>query len=443
MPKRVHISLIHGTFAKNAGWTEETSSFCKSIVAGLDIEATFSRPQWSGRNRAKDRIAAADELAASLNAARSADPDCLQIAIGHSHGGSVLAYALARHPELAEFVASIFLSTPFIDARPRRNWFLTAMIVSFGFASVLIAAIAALESFLGFRYLPFVLDHIWLVTTFDPTFMVSAIIFYFAVFWVGKAIISSNPKRMARTISTCRLPTGRYLFVRTTGDEASGVLSTAQFSSWAFSRLVQGATSIFPKRLRRYPIKGEVPPIMRRYPVLLRMIALFRVKALVLLFMFMTLIASAYFANDFVMTNWLADLEHKQHPTETALSIREGLFALPASALSYDWPFDWKLRIFAFGEIFLALIAFAAFCYLFLITVFFLISWISQRAFGGASLAAVMSLEMAVEPTPIGSHTVVHATWATSYRGLTHSLAYQNPNTIAVVRTWIASSANP
>lgn len=137
MATRIEFVLIHGTFAQNAIWTSDASSFCEAITNGFDIEATFQRPQWSGRYRIADRIAAVDELAILLRKQRKANPDIKQIVIGHSHGGSVLAHALARHTELASTIHAIFLATPFLDARPRRNWF-------FALVAVIAASLSAI-----------------------------------------------------------------------------------------------------------------------------------------------------------------------------------------------------------------------------------------------------------------------------------------------------------
>jgi hypothetical protein len=427
MTKRAHITLIHGTFAPNAEWTAETSAFCKAIIAGLDIDARFNRFQWSARNSAKERIAAADKLAASLRAERLNDPDCTQIVIGHSHGGSVLAYALLRYSELAKTVLGAFLSTPFIDARPRRNWFRTAMIVTLAFTSIPVALMGALETSCVDRYPQLLIKEpaLSVFTTISLLLYLAPI--YFSLFWAPRAIIKSNPKRMARDISTCRLPPGRYLFLRTTGDEVSGALSTAQFSSWLYSRLVNGATSIFPIRIRRRPFREPIPHWMQRFA------ALTRTRVPVLFLMLIPFIAGPYVLSIVVGTSFYLGLYRQRYPN---------IELLPSvwDALAYSVKVPDSLVATLVALLF-ALIFAVALGYFILIITFFLLSWFSHRAFGRASLGATMFLEMAVEPVPIGSHTVVHATWAARYGGLTHSLAYQNPETISAVREWIASIA--
>lgn len=420
MLKRVQISLIHGTFAKNAGWTEETSSFCKSIVAGLDVNATFRRPQWTGRNNAKDRIAAADELAASLNAARSADPDCLQIVIGHSHGGSVLAYALTRHPELAKFVAGVFLSTPFIDARPRRNWFLTAMIIAFAISCTLLSLLFLGQMVIFGRYLEPLSINLFVAVSMGIDLPVMFFAFFFPLFWAPSAIVKSNPRQLARGISTCRLPEGRYLFVRITGDEASSALAATQFTAWLFSKLVHGATSIVPERLRDRSLFFPKSQTGRW------LVNVLRVRFPVILLVVLAFFSSLFGAPFLILTI--------AHPEKITLLWGAMAIASKQTPIFGTW-FDFLIFIvFIVGSV----VEIAIFA---LMIIFLLLSWLNHRTLGGASFKAMMFLEMAVEPVPIGSHTVVHATWAANYRGLTHSSAYQNPNTIAVIRTWIASIA--
>jgi|APCry1669192522_1035417.scaffolds.fasta_scaffold05460_4 hypothetical protein len=421
MPKRVHISLIHGTFARNAEWTEETSAFCKSIVAGLDINATFSRPQWSGRNSTKDRIAAADELAASLSAAQLADPDCLQIAIGHSHGGSVLAYALARHPELAETVAGVFLSTPFIDARPRRNWLLTGMIITLTIACTSMILMGLAEYGIVVPYLESFSTDLAVVLAIATNLPLMFLLFFFTFFWAPRAIVKSNPKQLARNISTCRLPEGRYLFLRVTGDEASSALATTQFTAWLFSKFVQGATAIVPARLRGRPLFPTKSRTVRG------LVSGFQLRLSVRLFIMLTLFSSFFIPPLLVKIS--------AGPGMTISSLWGEMLSILGPTPTIGM---WLSFLTLIAGIVASVVAIALFL---LVVTFFLLSWFSHRALGGASFKAMMFLEMAVELVPIGVHTVVHTTWAANYRGLTHSLVYQNPNTIAVVRTWIASIA--
>jgi hypothetical protein len=390
MTKRVNITLIHGTFAKNAAWTAETSSFRESIVDGLQIEATFERLAWSGRNSLPDRILAAEELAAMLLRQHSADPDGLQIVIGHSHGGGILAYALTRHPELAAHVSGVFLATPFIDARARRDWVAIARLTAVGFLTLFVVAL----TWAMFAYLSFFEASLFVVLA--PMLSAQLLAMFIAFSTVPVRFLTSrfDPNALAKTISNCQLPNGAYLFVRTTGDEASSFLSVAQFSAWLFSRLISFLTGLLPPRLQQI-FEGAFA------------------------------VGSGFFGGGV----WL-------------LLYRVFVDGLPAN-FNYDYwnsqPRPEKLDNLLILLVLLgaALIVFFISIYFVLVSIFFLICWVGHRSFGRASFATAMFIELVVEPIPIGSHTLIHASWVDTDRGLSHSSPYQNPEAIALIREWI------
>jgi alpha-beta hydrolase superfamily lysophospholipase len=73
---------------------------------------------WSGRNSVGARRAAGAALARRLLELRRDDPLRDIYVIAHSHGGSVLAYALKQEPELVDHVDGfIALATPWIGVQ--------------------------------------------------------------------------------------------------------------------------------------------------------------------------------------------------------------------------------------------------------------------------------------------------------------------------------------
>jgi pimeloyl-ACP methyl ester carboxylesterase len=136
----VHVVLVHGTFARNATWTEPSSALCASIaqhLAGHSVR--FHRPQWSGANNHRDRVSAGAELARYVLELIEWEPaPCFLV--GHSHGGTVITQALRQSPELAEVVeGSIFLSTPFIQIR-RKDYYKDLMRFAHFFVMVFVWA---------------------------------------------------------------------------------------------------------------------------------------------------------------------------------------------------------------------------------------------------------------------------------------------------------------
>ena len=79
---------------------------------------------WSGNNTASARETAASEISATVQNIQSTSRNEKIFIIGHSHGGSAIAYFLKEHPSLAKTLnGCAFLSTPFVAIRPRPQAF--------------------------------------------------------------------------------------------------------------------------------------------------------------------------------------------------------------------------------------------------------------------------------------------------------------------------------
>lgn len=113
-----HLVLVHGTGARGADWTqEERSTLRKHLKQVFGDQVSFSSPGWSGRNTYQDRVDGAGILRDEVK--KTARDGRVPILVGHSHGGSLIAHALADDEELCEQVSGvIFLATPFVHARP-------------------------------------------------------------------------------------------------------------------------------------------------------------------------------------------------------------------------------------------------------------------------------------------------------------------------------------
>lgn len=131
MPTTPQIILIHGTWNSGANWTlPEESLLCKylgSQIGPLD----FHRLVWSGRNSYKARAQAADELQKMISSVSINNPDAPVYIVGHSHGGSIIAIAFARHKQLLSQVSGVaFLSTPFVRALVAPNALSLALLMA-------------------------------------------------------------------------------------------------------------------------------------------------------------------------------------------------------------------------------------------------------------------------------------------------------------------------
>jgi len=107
---------VHGTGAGRPDWTQPGSStLCKYLDKTVE-GVSFSSCVWSGKNTDQARADGAKRLREDVLNATS--DGRLTILVGHSHGGSVIAYALAEEDALWKQVSGvIFLATPFLQAR--------------------------------------------------------------------------------------------------------------------------------------------------------------------------------------------------------------------------------------------------------------------------------------------------------------------------------------
>lgn len=116
------VTLVHGTFARGAPWTQDGSILRKRIadeMATQNEQVIFGRFDWSGRNTHKARVKAGYELANHIRDLRKSCPNCRHFIIAHSHGGNVALLA-HKHLEPQHHATGIAtLGTPFITAKVR------------------------------------------------------------------------------------------------------------------------------------------------------------------------------------------------------------------------------------------------------------------------------------------------------------------------------------
>jgi hypothetical protein len=69
------ITLVHGTFARGAAWTQEGSFFRQHLETCLGERSTFRQFNWSGENSHQVRDRAAAELAIHIHEVARSNPD--------------------------------------------------------------------------------------------------------------------------------------------------------------------------------------------------------------------------------------------------------------------------------------------------------------------------------------------------------------------------------
>jgi hypothetical protein len=120
---QIIVTLVHGTFARDAAWTNADSPLCMELASRFGQDVTIRKFQWSGRNRFRDRHEASLKLAEEILANHRKRPDCKQVVIGHSHGGNIISYL---HRESAQLLhAAVCMATPFImhNRTEEEDWF--------------------------------------------------------------------------------------------------------------------------------------------------------------------------------------------------------------------------------------------------------------------------------------------------------------------------------
>jgi hypothetical protein len=114
--------LVHGTFADQDAWFGADSAFAERLRSCLP-GALLWPFLWNGRNSQGARSLAAKEFVQRIKIAQLIFPEVPQFAVGHSHGGNILLYAVNRSKEAAAALQGIVcVATPFLRYEPRDHW---------------------------------------------------------------------------------------------------------------------------------------------------------------------------------------------------------------------------------------------------------------------------------------------------------------------------------
>lgn len=114
------ITLLHGTFAKDATWVNPEGRMATALKARFgDAVAIESPLRWSGANSFDGRTEATELLQRHILRPRPAAEGASHLVIAHSHAGNVVAYAARNAAIEAKLAGVVTLATPFIVARER------------------------------------------------------------------------------------------------------------------------------------------------------------------------------------------------------------------------------------------------------------------------------------------------------------------------------------
>src|SRR5262249_24647866 len=210
-----------------------------------------------GRNLGRDRIDAATDIKREVARIRQETPAESIFLIGHSHGGSAVAYFLRDSPEFAKLLAGVaFLSTPFLAMRPRTDiaeivqafMFMSALVMMTIVACIIGQNGVTLGNALHLPYSnsdsffqPFSFGVFSIIIRLGAIAYAILVLLIYSMWRLStNALVRLLRKRLNVAVKrkqSADLPDGHFLFLRASGDEAAAVLSAAQAINWAVNRL--------------------------------------------------------------------------------------------------------------------------------------------------------------------------------------------------------------
>lgn len=378
------ITLVHGTWAPRAAWVQSSSALWTRLVTTLPD--TVIRPfSWTGKNSVAARHRATDALRGHLRGVLAEYPEARHFVIAHSHGGNIALYAL-RDIELARQIQRVIcLGTPFFHVRRRRPPRpQERLAVGFGLLGGCVLPLMSIVTWLWFALVgP---EHVFVFLLLALSSQV--LLFLTPRSQPVRAVGARWREWAERVHGACTFPTlpaAKLLIIRTSADEPSAALASAQFISWFVRRAWQSAASRF-----------ERMSVLRMF---------------------------AIFGGGIIAAIFLVGVEGVGGPLG---ALSEGLFVLWMLVMLWHFLPGW--------------VSFAVLP--------FLLLWSTPLAFFGWELVLASPLmDVSVEPTPPGQFSVSH--FAPTEQppsadaesrgpdGLLHSSSYEDPRALGLLTQWI------
>jgi pimeloyl-ACP methyl ester carboxylesterase len=396
--------LVHGTFAKSANWPNLQDALAEAARAAGD-DPVFEQLTWTGRNRARDRQAAAAAIHTLVQRIRLGSANERILVIGHSHGGSAIAYLVKEYPEAAKTLGGCaFLSTPFVAIRPRREAFrFITLLIFFPYVALLSCLLREIGN-------P---RHDIFAMTSGQLFGIFVVCVVGALLWLALVFIkrASAPEKVKQSIrqQTADIPAGNYLFLRCSGDEAAAALSATQIIAWAAIK-----TSKMLELLTR-PVFDPGGPFAR----------------VVSWSVFSSLVLPS------LGYGWLVVLPGIYESGLRYFLWPDGLFGTNDLVLILGYTVESLFKLVSFIAACLLLICVLAALLIFLTQAF--TSWF----FGWTRFFTGFLVELAIEPLPFGEHLLVHIDWTAGSIGLdgmVHSWTHDHPVAIMRLQRWVRDS---
>jgi len=268
--------LIHGTWPRKsrqpdakcrAAWCEETSSCSRALQSEFGADTEIHVFEWRGANSPGVRLAAADALNEFLYELRREHPDNPLFVIAHSHAGNVVLYAARKSRDRSTLDGVVFLSTPFLHVKPRtlgsrlaNKLEFTASLVFVGLlfvTSVLVSSSGDWSALLHFQsYMRH--DNLPIILTIGGSLLACSLVI------PGLRSMHRWNHAYAHKLRLPARLSCPVLIIRSTADEAAGLLDGCQLLSHQATRLLRAGLRMVPSDLPR-PASGPMPGLLTRW----------------------------------------------------------------------------------------------------------------------------------------------------------------------------------
>lgn len=428
---RVRVVFVHGTWAgpKRRWWQVFSSparadlAFTERLRAALPLGVDIEAWEWSGRNSFRHRGQAAKDLYAHLVECRTSHPECRIYAIGHSHGGSVIAYLLKQF-EQNGLAGAAFLSTPFVALRLRPQWqgILGALILSMVLVMpLLVRTVEAVGTSIADALKMGEWLNGWLSEALSSLswglVAVTGLSFYA---WTLSSragsvqIFGDKLTDFCQRWETIRLPESNYLFIRSTGDEAASYLSAAQF----WNRILGFLNALYSEIMSR---------IWMAFGLSGRPLLLISVIAPLAGF-----VAYLFFYMFFRFLPYIGEM-----------LTAEVMFRILNDVTSAFLETPIKATLVLIAILLFMLLVFTVISGLLLLALWMVaasVAALTLVSFGKWLFASSPLIDVAVEPLPFGGHVLHHLPWGgQTLFALAHSATHENPESAWLIARWLGA----
>lgn len=224
----VHVTLVHGTFARNAKWVKKGSPMSRRLEEEGFACHSFT---WSGANSHRGRARAAEKLAEHLRDEEKRLGSPPQAVVAHSHGGNIALHAVWRLLDVRDgSIPVVAMATPFVFAVRKRVHGAVLYLAAIAFLLAVAGAASLVVEGPG--------GAAWSVRGATLLLLVvCAAQVVSLIHWIAAHGPLWRKHVRAEFLETTQTPTPEpddrgLLVVRAADDEAGVILSLAQLAAW-------------------------------------------------------------------------------------------------------------------------------------------------------------------------------------------------------------------